>query len=86
MRGLNIGDKVTVIYSKELEKAGQTVLVSRSGHVTDIVEDCGVIKGAYIDIMVMRRIRNYFVPINSIDGSEDINKIRTLDILKSTIL
>lgn len=86
MIGLNKGDKVTVIYSKELERAAQTVLVGRLGHVTGIVEDCGVIKGAYIDIMVMRRIRNYFVPINSIDGSEDINKIRTLDILKSTIL
>ena len=86
MNELNVGDEITIRYSKKLEQSGNSLLTNRTGIVTRILYSAGNLIGAYVDVRVMRRLRNYYIPISSIDGSEAINKIKTLSILKSTIL
>lgn len=86
MNELKIGDKVTIRYSKKLEQNGNSLLTNRTGIVTRILFTGGNLTGAYVDVKVMRRVRNYYIPISSIEGPDIINKMRTLSILKSTIL
>lgn len=86
MNELKVGDKVTIRYSKKLEQNGNSLLTNRTGIVTRILFTAGNLTGAYVDVKVMRRIRNYYIPISSIEGPDLINKMRTLSILKSTIL
>lgn len=86
MNELRIGDVVTIRYSKKLEQSGHSILVNRQGEVTRIVLTSGQISGAYVDVIVMRRVRNYYIPINSIEGPDTINRMRTLSMLKSTVL
>jgi hypothetical protein len=83
---LKSGDEITVRYSQQLVKAGNNTLVNRTGIVSDLVMSDGVVIGVKANVRVVKRNRNYFIPIDSIDGIEDVNKIRTLSILKSTIL
>ena len=83
---IKIGDKVTIRNSKELSRKGLNVLVNKTGVVTKILKSQGMILGVYADVKVMRRVRNYFVPIDSIEGPDSINRVRSLSILKSTVL
>lgn len=83
---LKIGDKITIRYSKKLAQNGNNLLVNRVGVVTSILTNAGNIIGVYADVRVMRKLRNYYIPINSIEGVDEINKLRALSILKSTIL
>lgn len=86
MNELKVGDKVTIRYSKKLEQNGNSLLTNRTGIVTRILFTGGNLTGAYVDVKVMRRVRNYYIPISSIEGPDLINKMRTLSILKSTVL
>lgn len=86
MNELKVGDEITIRYSKKLEQHGNSLLTNRTGIVTRILFSGGNLIGAYVDVKVMRRVRNYYIPICSIEGPEVINKMRTLSILKSTIL
>lgn len=86
MNGLKIGDEITIRYFKKLEQNGNSLLTNRTGIVTRILFTGGNLTGAYVDVKVMRRVRNYYIPISSIEGPDNINRIRTLSILKSTIL
>ncbi len=86
MNELNVGDEVTIRYSKKLEQNGNGLLANRTGKVTRVLFTGGNLTGAYVDVKVMRRIRNYYIPISSIEGPDKINQMRTLSILKSTIL
>lgn len=83
---LKIGDKITIRFSKKLAQNGNTLLVNRIGVITRILTNAGEIVGVYADVEVMRKLRNYYIPINSIEGVDEINKLRTLSILKSTFL
>lgn len=86
MNMLKIGDEITIRYSKKLAQNGNNMLTNKTGIVTRVLVTGGNMVGAYVDVKVMRRIRNYYIPISSIEGPEEINKIRTLSILKSTVL
>ena len=86
MNELKVGDRVTIRYSKKLEQNGNSLLTNRTGIVTRILFTGRNLTGAYVDVKVMRRVRNYYIPISSIEGPDLINKMRTLSILKSTVL
>lgn len=86
MNELKVGDRVTIRYSKKLEQNGNSLLTNRTGIVTRILFTGGNLTGAYVDVKVMRRVRNYYIPISSIEGPDLINKMRILSILKSTVL
>lgn len=86
MNDLKPGDQITIRYSKKLEQSGNNLLINRLGEITRVVTVNGNVTGAYVDVKVMRRIRNYYIPISSIEGPDEINKIRNLGILKSIVL
>lgn len=86
MNELKVGDQITIRYSKKLEQNGNSLLTNRTGTVTRILFTGGNLTGVYVDVKVMRRIRNFYIPISSVEGPDIINKMRTLSILKSTIL
>lgn len=86
MNGFKVGDEITIRYSKKLEQNGNSLLTNRTGTVTRILYAGGNLIGAYVDVKVMRRIRNFYIPISSIEGPDVINQMRSLSILKSTIL
>ena len=86
MNELKPGDQITIRYSKKLEHNGNNLLVNRLGVVTRIVRQGGNITGAYADVKVMRRVKNYYIPICSIEGPDEINKIRNLGMLKTIVL
>lgn len=83
---LKVGDEIIIRYSKKLAQDGNNLLTNRTGIVSALRIFNGNLVGVYADVKVMRRIRNYYIPLASIEGPEDINRIRTLSILKSTIL
>lgn len=83
---LKPGDEITIRFSKQLANEGHAFLDNRIGVVSGLKMSKGKLVGVYADVKVMRRKRNYFIPLASIEGPKDINKIRTLSILKSTIL
>lgn len=83
---LQIGDKITVRSSTGLMKKGLNVLINKTGVVTRTLYSQGRLLGAYADIKVMRRVRNYYIPIESIEGPDSINRMRTIGILKTTVL
>lgn len=83
---LKVGDKITIRYSKKLAQDGNNLLTNRMGVVSALKMSNGNLVGVYADVKVMKRMRNYYIPLASIEGPEDINRIRTLSILKSTIL
>lgn len=86
MNELKVGDEITIRYSKKLEQSGNSLLTNRTGVVTRVLTSGGNLTGAYVDVKVMRRIRNYYIPVSSIEGSDIVNKMKTLSILKSTKL
>ncbi len=80
---LIVGDKIYIRNSKLLKNES---LVNKQGVVTRLLTIRGEIVGAYIDVKIMRKVKNFYIPVNSIEGVDKINKTRTLGILKSTIL
>lgn len=86
MNKLKPGDKITIRYSKKLEQNGNGLLINRVGEVTRVVYAQGQVVGAYVDIKTMRRVKSYYIPVSSIEGPDDINRIRNLVMLKSIIL
>ena len=86
MTMIKIGDKITIRNSKELARKELNVLVNKTGVITKILISQGRILGVYADVKVMRRVRNYYIPVESIEGPDSINRVRSLSILKSTIL
>lgn len=86
MNDLKPGDQITIRYSKKLEQNGNNLLINKLGMITRVVSQNGNISGAYVDVKVMRRTRNYYIPINSIEGPDEINRIRNLGILKTIVL
>ena len=86
MNELKVGDQITIRYSKKLEQNGNSILTNRTGTITRVLFTGGNLTGVYADVTVMRRIRNFYIPISSVEGPDIINKMRTLSILKSTIL
>lgn len=83
---LKAGDVITIRYSRKLAQSGNSLLANRTGVVTRVLASGGEVLGVYADVTVMRRPRNYYIPSCSIDGSEEINRVRSLNILKSTKL
>lgn len=83
---LKVGDKITIRFSKKLAQKGNSQLVNQTGIVTRLVFSNGKLKGVYADVKVMRWNRNYYIPTDSIGGCNEINKLRVLSILKSSIL
>ena len=83
---IKVGDKITIRNSKELARKELNVLVNKTGVITKILISQGRILGVYADVKVMRRIRNYYIPVESIEGPDSINRVRSLSILKSTVL
>lgn len=65
---------------------GLSNLVNKTGVITRILNSQGKLLGVYADVKVMRKMRNYYIPVESIEGPDSINRVRTLSILKSTIL
>lgn len=86
MNELKVGDQITIRYSKKLEQNSNSLLTNRTGTITRILFTGGNLTGVYVDVKVMRRIRNFYIPISSVEGPDIINKMRTLSILKSTKL
>lgn len=80
------GDKITVRYSKKLAQSRNLLLVGRLGIVTRVIANGEKLSGVYADVKVMKRLRSYYIPGDSIEGVDEINQLRTLSILKSTIL
>lgn len=83
---LKVGDTITIRYSKKLASDGNNLLTNRMGIVTSLKMSGGNLMGVYADVKVMRRTRNYYIPLASIEGPEEVNRIRTLSLLKSTTL
>lgn len=83
---IKVGDKITIRNSKELARKELNVLVNKTGVITKILISQGRILGVYADVKVMRRVRNYYIPVESIEGPDSINRVRSLSILKSTVL
>lgn len=83
---LKAGDHITVRYSKKLEQNGNISLVSKTGVVSRVQMQNGDIVGAYVNIAGIKRGKNRYIPISSIDGSANIDRMRIIGILKSTIL
>lgn len=83
---IKIGDKITIRNSKNLARKGLNSLVNKTGIVTRILNSQGRLLGVYADVKVMRRLKNYYIPIESIEGPDAINRVRTLSIIKATIL
>lgn len=83
---LKVGDKIVIRFSKKLAKKGNTLLVNRNGTVTRLVVSNGELTGVFADVKVMRKSRNYYIPADSIGGCNEINRLRALSILKSSIL
>ena len=83
---LKIGDKITIRNSKSLAKKNLNVLVNKTGTITRILNSQGKLLGVYADVKVMRKIRNDYIPVESIEGPDSINRIRTQSIIQATIL
>lgn len=83
---LRVGDKITIRPSHQLSMEGNEALVNKTGTITKLVDNNDAIYGAYVDVKIMRRVKNCFIPIKSIEGPEHVNKVRVNSILKATIL
>lgn len=83
---LKKGDKITIRSSRPLIDKGLGNLVNKTGVITKVLNSQGRLLGVYADVKVVRKIRNYYIPAESIEGPDSINRVRTLSILKSTIL
>lgn len=82
------GDLVKIKYSEELEEMGLRELTRRKGLVTDLVfNDRGKCRGVYL-IPRTGKFKNeeWYIPIQSIESSDTIDALRTVEIIKKVIL
>lgn len=82
------GDFVKIKYSSKLLQLGLCELVNRFGQVTKIVRDKhDRVAGAFI-IPNTGRLKNdeWYIPVQSIESVETLNRIRNKGILKQTVL
>lgn len=82
------GEIVKIKYSKALLQLGLCELVSRKAQVTKVVYNKrNKERGAFL-IPQSGRLKGeeWFIPIQSIESAETINRLRNKGILKSTIL
>lgn len=86
MKRLNVGDQITIRASGELERGGKAALANRKGVVKRILSSNGHTLGAFIETKVFRRNQVFFIPLCSIEVAEEVDRLRNLNILKSTIL
>lgn len=78
---LRPGERIAIKPSKQLENAGCKSLVNKTGVITRVVSN-----GVYADVKILRRVRNYFIPMKSVESSEEVNKARVHSLLKATVL
>lgn len=82
------GEIVKIKYSKALLQLGLCELVSRKAQITKVVYNKrNKERGAFL-IPQSGRLKGeeWFIPIQSIESAETINRLRNKGILKSTIL
>lgn len=82
---IKVGDQIAIRHSSKLT-GKSAVLANRTGVVTKVIMSDNEFVGVRVDVRIMRIKKNYFVPAASIDDSYDVNRMRTLSLLKSTIL
>lgn len=83
---LQVGDIITVRYSEKLVDAGNELLVNKSGVITGLKHSFQKIVGVYADVRVFRRVKNYYIPIISVEGPDDVSRSKTLKLLKQITL
>lgn len=83
---LKSGDYITIRNSHQLIKRGLNCLSGKTGIVSSLMISKGQLLGAYVEVTLNGRRKKYFIPTESIEGPEFINKLRSLALLKSTIL
>lgn len=83
---LKIGDKITVRYSKKLAQKYKGFLINRVGEVQKLNYSNGELTGVYVTVMIANKPKKYYIPKDSIECCDEINRLRVLGILKSTIL
>ena len=60
---LIVGDKIYIRNSKLLKNES---LVNKQGVVTRLLTIRGEIVGAYIDVKIMRKVKNFYIPVLSL--------------------
>lgn len=83
---LRIGDKITIKKSNQLTQSGNGFLVNKKAVITQLALHGGSVGGVYADVKIMRKTRNFYIPLKSVESLEDVNKVRVQCILKSTVL
>lgn len=83
---LQPGDPISIRYSDKLVDAGNELLVNKTGTITALKHSYGKIVGVYADVRVFRKLKNYYIPIISVEGPDDISRYKSLKLLKQTIL
>lgn len=86
MKPLKEGDVILIRHSQKLARHGHISLVGKTGTVTRVVMSGKEVVGVYADVRNSRVKRNYFIPMISVECPDYVNRQRTFDILKSTIL
>lgn len=80
---LIVGEQVKIRYSHRLDRLGLKNLVNRKAIVRSVVHSGDSISGAYVDVRLSKVLKRRFVPIESIENAEAVDKLRTLTFLKT---
>ena len=83
---LKVGDTITIRYSKKLAQDGHGFLANKTAVVLSIRAVGDKISGVQAWVNSVRRNKSYYIPISSIEGPDDINRMRALSLLRSTTL
>lgn len=83
---LKKGESITIRYSDQLARNGNALLANKVGVITRILMHNGCLAGVYVDVKLQRRTKNFYIPFKSIEGPDDITRLRALAILKTTKL
>lgn len=83
---IKVGDNIVIRYSDKLVDAGNELLVNKAGVVTGLKRAFGKVVGVYADVRVFRKSKNYYIPLISVEGPDDISRSKTFKLLKQTVL
>ena len=83
---LKEGESVIVRSTKDLSAMRLEKLNKRRGIVDKVVCSDGKPIAAYVLFKKHKTVNRVLVPINSLEGVSTVNRIRTLNILKHTII
>ena len=83
---LKEGEIVIVRGTKDLSTMRLDKLNKRRGTVDKVVYSEGRPIAAYVIFKKHRKVNKVLVPINSLEGVTTVNRIRTLNILKHTVI